>query len=159
MEKIASFTIDHTKLKRGLYVSRTDQIGDIGLTTFDIRMKEPNREPVIDMPALHSLEHLGATYLRNHSAWKDKIIYFGPMGCRTGLYLVVAGKIDSRSALPFVRDLFEWIAAFTGPLPGATAQECGNYLEHNLPMAIWESRKYLTEILRVIGPTNLEYPD
>lgn len=159
MDKIESFTIDHTKLKRGLYLSRRDVFGETILSTFDIRLKEPNREPPVDVPALHSLEHLGATFLRNHPQWKTRIVYFGPMGCRTGLYLVLEGSLDSRAALPLVREMFEWIAAFSGPLPGASEVECGNWQDHNPAMAVWEARKFLIEVLRVVGPSNLEYPD
>ncbi len=158
MKKIESFSIDHRKLKRGLYLSREDIFGETVISTFDIRLKEPNREPAVDVPALHSLEHLGATFLRNHPVWGERIVYFGPMGCRTGLYLVVEGDLDSRSILPLVREMFEWISAYTGELPGASEKECGNYLDHNFSMAIWEARKYLLETLREIGPSNLEYP-
>ena len=158
MEKIASFTIDHNKLLRGIYVSRIDSIGSETVTTFDIRMKEPNREPVIDVPALHTLEHLGATFLRNHKTHSDMIIYFGPMGCRTGCYLIVKGKVSSAEILPLVKEMFEFIAAYKGKIPGASAAECGNYLSQDLPMAGWEADKFLSEILENPGRENLEYP-
>lgn len=162
MEKIASFAVDHLRLKRGVYVSRADVFGPRGagatITTFDLRMKEPNAEPVIDVPALHTLEHLGATFLRSHPAWKDRIVYFGPMGCRTGLYLLVEGSETSRSILPLVRELMDWITEFEGPVPGASAAECGNGSDHNLAMARWEARKYRDEVLLRAGPENLEYP-
>jgi S-ribosylhomocysteine lyase len=157
MEKIASFRIDHLRLKRGLFVSRVDRFSDAVITTFDIRMKEPNREPVIDVPTLHTLEHLGATFLRSHPVWAPRTVYFGPMGCRTGLYALFAGNWDSGSALPVVREMFEWMAAFSGEVPGAAPAECGNWRDQNLELAQWEARRFL-EVLRNPAPENLNYP-
>ncbi|TCW60942.1 S-ribosylhomocysteine lyase [Treponema sp. J25] len=157
MEKIASFTVDHTRLERGIFVSRQDRFGETVLTTFDIRLKRPNREPVLDNPALHTIEHLGATFLRNHPVWGPKTVYFGPMGCRTGFYVIFEGALTSREILPLIRNLFNWIAEFNGPLPGASAEECGNYLDHNVGMARWEARRFL-EVLNNPLPENLEYP-
>lgn len=159
MEKIASFTINHLKLLRGIYVSRVDTLpnGDV-ITTFDIRMKQPNREPAVSQSALHTIEHLAATYLRNHSEWKDKVIYWGPMGCCTGNYLLMSGKLTSKDILPLMQDTFRFIAEYEGSIPGATARDCGNYTLNNLPMAKWEARKYLIEVLENIKDENLEYP-
>lgn len=158
MDRIASFSVDHDKLLRGIYVSRKDPVGGDTVTTFDIRMKEPNREPVIDVPALHTIEHLGATWLRNNNEWNDRVIYFGPMGCRTGCYLLMRGNLDSAEVLPLVKGMFEFMASFKGDIPGAAPVECGNWLSQDLSMAAWESRKYLDEILESPGSENLEYP-
>lgn len=158
MEKIASFRVDHLRLSRGVFVSRRDRFGDLIVTTFDIRLKEPNREPVMDMPALHTVEHLGATFLRSHPVWAKKTVYFGPMGCRTGVYAIFAGDHDSAEVLPLVRDMFEWIAVFKGDIPGAAPGECGNWREQNLEMAQWEARRFL-EVLRSPKPENIRYPD
>lgn len=159
MEKIASFTINHLKLLRGIYVSRVDTLpnGDV-VTTFDIRMKQPNREPAVSQSALHTIEHLAATYLRNQPEWKDKVIYWGPMGCCTGNYLLMSGKLTSKDILPLMQDTFRFIAEYEGSIPGATARDCGNYTLNNLPMAKWEARKYLIEVLENIKVENLEYP-
>lgn len=159
MEKIASFTINHLKLLRGIYVSRVDILpnGDV-VTTFDIRMKQPNREPAVSQSALHTIEHLAATYLRNQPEWKDKVIYWGPMGCCTGNYLLMSGKLTSKDILPLMQDTFRFIAEYEGSIPGATARDCGNYTLNNLPMAKWEARKYLIEVLENIKDENLEYP-
>ena len=144
MEKIASFTINHIKLLRGVYVSRKDTLpGGAVVTTFDIRMKEPNREPAVGQAALHTIEHLAATFLRNHPEWKDRIIYWGPMGCCTGNYLLVAGDYTSSDILPLITETFRIIADFDGDIPGASPRDCGNYMLNNLPMAKWEARKYL----------------
>lgn len=160
MEKIASFTIDHTRLLRGIYVSRKDflQGGEV-ITTFDIRMKEPNREPAVSQGALHTIEHLAATFLRNHPEWKDRIIYWGPMGCCTGNYLLVKGDLTSTDIAPLIKETFEFIVGFDGEIPGANAHDCGNYTLNNLPMAKWEARKYLVEVLNVLTPANLNYPE
>jgi S-ribosylhomocysteine lyase len=158
MKKIPSFTIDHKRLKRGIYVSRKDKVGDEVITTFDIRMKEPNREPAVHPGALHTIEHLAATYLRNDPEWKDRIIYWGPMGCLTGNYLLLKGDLQSRDIVELMKKTFRFIADFEGEIPGAKPQDCGNYLLHDLPMARWESRKYLTEVLEKITKENLEYP-
>ncbi|MBS9768301.1 MAG: S-ribosylhomocysteine lyase [Flavobacteriaceae bacterium] len=157
MEKIASFTIDHLKLQRGIYVSRIDKVGSEVLTSFDIRMKEPYREPVLGSAEIHTIEHLAATYLRN-SEWKDKIIYWGPMGCMTGNYLILAGEHTSREIAPLMTELFEFIVNFEGEIPGASAMECGNYYNNNLPFAKYEAKKYLEEVLYKLTDENLEYP-
>lgn len=159
MEKIASFTINHLKLLRGIYVSRVDTLpnGDV-ITTFDIRMKQPNREPAVSQSALHTIEHLAATYLRNQPEWKDKVIYWGPMGCCTGNYLLMSGKLTSKDILPLMQETFRFISEYEGSIPGATARDCGNYTLNNLPMAKWEARKYLIEVLENIKEENLEYP-
>lgn len=160
MEKIPSFTINHILLKRGIYVSRRDVTasGDI-LTTFDVRMKEPNREPAVSQSALHTIEHLAATFLRNHPTWKNEIIYWGPMGCCTGNYLIVKGELSSRDILPLMIETFEFIRDFEGDIQGATPRDCGNYLLNNLPMAKWEAEKYLREVLTVATEENLVYPE
>jgi S-ribosylhomocysteine lyase len=157
MEKIASFQVDHLRLKPGLYVSRIDKFGDATLTTFDLRIKEPNQEPVLDQPALHTLEHLGATFLRNHPLWASRTVYFGPMGCRTGFYVIFEGKLSSNDILPLVQEMLAWIAAFEGPIPGAAAAECGNWQEQNLDMAKWEARRYAAALANP-GPERLNYP-
>jgi len=159
METIASFTVDHNKLLRGVYVSRVDPVGEDYVTTFDIRMKEPNREPVVDVPALHTIEHLGATFLRNHPQGQKDLIYFGPMGCRTGCYALFKGKKTSQEILPLIKELFSYMAGYQDKVPGTEAVECGNYLSHDLAMAQWESQKFLTEILEKAGPENLNYPE
>ena len=158
MEKIPSFTIDHIRLERGIYVSRQDNVGGEVVTTFDVRMKEPNREPVLSPSAIHTIEHLAATFLRNHPVWADRIIYWGPMGCLTGNYLIVKGDITSADILPLVKETFAFVASSEGDVPGATARDCGNYLLMNLPEARWEARKYLTEVLENITDNNLNYP-
>ena len=158
MEKIPSFTIDHIRLNRGSYVSRQDVVGSETVTTFDVRMKEPNREPVLSPSAIHTIEHLVATYLRNHPVWADKIIYWGPMGCLTGNYLIVKGDLASADVLPLVKEAFEFVASYEGVVPGATARDCGNYLLMNLPEARWEARKYLEEVLECATEENLNYP-
>ena len=159
MERIASFQVDHIRLNRGIYVSRIDEINGNYLTSFDIRMKLPNREPVINIAELHTMEHLGATFLRNHSVWKEKIVYFGPMGCRTGFYLILKGKLESKDIVELMKELYKFMAEFKGDIPGATAVECGNYLDQNLPMANYEAKKYLEETLQNLGEENLYYPD
>lgn len=157
MEKIASFTIDHLKLQRGIYVSRMDKVGEEHITSFDIRMKLPYREPVLGGPETHTIEHLAATYLRN-SSWKERIIYWGPMGCMTGQYLIISGKLTSEDIVPLMTELFEFMAAFEGEIPGSTALECGNFYNNNLPMARYEAKKYLEEVLYKLTPENLNYP-
>lgn len=159
MEKIPSFTIDHNKMVRGIYVARKDKYNDVTITSFDIRMKEPNREPVIDMPALHTIEHLGATFLRNHKEWKENVIYFGPMGCRTGNYLVLNGDLTSQEIAPLITEMFEFIKNYSDEIPGATAKDCGNYSEQNLNIAKWEANKYLNEVLYNLEEKNLVYPE
>ena len=157
MEKIASFTIDHLLLQPGVYVSRVDHVGAETITTFDLRMTSPNEEPVMNTAEMHAIEHLAATFLRNHPQWKDRVIYFGPMGCRTGFYLLLAGELTSRQILPLMRELFAFIRDFEGDVPGASAKDCGNYLDINLPMAKYLAAKYLT-LLEQITPDRLIYP-
>ena len=157
MERIASFTINHLNLMPGLYVSRRDAKGDCVTTTFDLRITAPNREPVIDTPALHTIEHLAATYLRNCES-KEDVIYFGPMGCRTGNYLLLAGDYESRDIVPLMIEMFEFIRDFEGEVPGASAKDCGNYLDMNLNMAKYLADKYLKEVLYDIKPDRLVYP-
>ena len=159
MERIASFQVDHVRLNRGLYVSRIDEINGNYLTSFDIRMKLPNREPVINIAELHTMEHLGATFLRNHPVWKEQIVYFGPMGCRTGFYLILKEKLESKDIVELMKELYKFMAEFKGDIPGATAIECGNYLDQNLPMANYEAKKYLEETLENLGEENLNYPE
>lgn len=158
MEKIQSFTIDHIHLLRGIYVSRKDKVGGETVTTFDIRMKEPNREPVVGQGAMHTIEHLAATYLRNNPEWKDKVIYWGPMGCLTGSYLILKGDLESKDIVDLMKDTFRFVADYEGEIPGATPRDCGSYLLHDLPMAKWESAKYLHEVLEHITDKNLNYP-
>lgn len=160
MKKIASFTINHIKLQRGIYVSRKDFLADGGtVTTFDIRMKLPNREPAISQSAIHTMEHLAATFLRNHPVWGDKVIYWGPMGCCTGNYLLMQGDLQSKDIVPLMKETFQFIADFEGEIPGANAHDCGNYMLNNLPMAKWEARKYLIEVLNNLTNANLHYPE
>ena len=158
MNKIPSFTINHEKLLRGIYVSRKDEVGGEVVTTFDIRMKEPNREPALHPGAIHTIEHLAATFLRNDAAWKDRVIYWGPMGCLTGNYLLLRGDLESRDIVDLMKRTFSFIAAFDGEIPGAAPNDCGNWLLHDLPMARWEARKFLTEVLEQITDANLVYP-
>ena len=158
MEKITSFTIDHIKLQPGLYVSRRDAVGNDTVTTFDLRLTSPNDEPVMNTAEVHTMEHLAATYLRNEPRWKEKVLYFGPMGCRTGFYLLMKGDLSSRDVLPLVLDCFRFIAEFAGEVPGASAKDCGNYLDMNLPMAKFWGRKYAA-LLENITEDRLVYPD
>ena len=158
MKTIPSFTIDHIRLLRGIYVSRKDQIGNEVVTTFDIRMKEPNREPAFGQGALHTIEHLAATFLRNNPAWKERIVYFGPMGCRTGFYLLVWGDLSSRDVLALVTDCFRFVRDYQGEVPGASAKDCGNYLDMNLSMANYWGRKYVS-LLETIDESRLFYPE
>ncbi|WP_300769275.1 S-ribosylhomocysteine lyase [uncultured Acetatifactor sp.] len=159
MEKIASFTIDHIKLEPGVYVSRKDSVGTETITTFDLRMTSPNEEPVMNTAEVHTIEHLGATFLRNHPEYGPKTIYFGPMGCRTGFYLLLAGDYSSRDILPLITEMYEFIRDFRGEVPGASAKDCGNYLDMNLPMANFLAGRYLEEVLRGIDASRLVYPD
>ena len=158
MEKIISFTIDHIKLQPGLYVSRKDAVGQETVTTFDLRLTSPNEEPVMNTAEMHTMEHLAATYLRSEPQWKSKVLYFGPMGCRTGFYLLLAGDYTSEEALPLVRDCFRFIAQFRGDVPGASAKDCGNYLDMNLPMANHWGRRYAA-LLENITADRLVYPE
>ncbi len=159
MQKIPSFTIDHNRLLRGIYVSRRDVTpsGDV-LTTFDIRMTEPNREPALSPEALHAMEHLAATYLRNNPRWKERIVYWGPMGCCTGNYLIVQGELDSADVVDLMRDTMDFIAGFEGEVPGASPRDCGNWSFMDLEAARRAARRYLTEVLADIRPENLVYP-
>ena len=157
MKKIDSFTIDHIRLQPGLYVSRKDTVGKETITTFDLRLTSPNEEPVMNTAEVHTIEHLAATYLRNDPVWGQKVIYFGPMGCRTGFYLLLAGDYTSRNALKLVRDCFRFIAQFEGQVPGASAKDCGNYLDMNLSMANFWGKRY-ADLLENPENDRLEYP-
>lgn len=159
MEKITSFTIDHLKLLPGLYVSRKDKVGEQIITTFDIRMTRPNFEPVMNTAEVHTIEHLGATFLRNNNEYKDKVIYFGPMGCRTGFYMVLAGNYSSKDVLELVKDMYRFMKDFDGNVPGACAKDCGNYLDMNLNMAKYVCKKYYSEVLESITEEQLNYPE
>lgn len=159
MDKIASFTIDHLRLLPGVYVSRKDKVNGSVITTFDIRMTRPNYEPVMNTAEMHTIEHLAATFLRNHPVYQDRTIYFGPMGCRTGFYLLLAGDLTSEEIVPLMKELFLFIKDFAGEVPGASARDCGNYLDMNLPMARYLAGKFLTEVLDGIGPDRLLYPE
>ena len=158
MEKITSFTIDHIKLQPGLYVSRKDRVGQETVTTFDLRLTKPNDEPVLNTAEMHTIEHLAATYLRNEPSWKDKVLYFGPMGCRTGFYLLLAGDLNSKDVLSLVQNCFRFVADFRGEVPGASAKDCGNYLDMNLPMANYWGKKYAA-LLENIEDDRLVYPE
>lgn len=157
METIKSFTVDHKRFLPGVYVSRKDSTGHDVVTTFDIRMTRPNFEPVMNTAEIHTLEHLGATFLRNHEEWGDKIIYFGPMGCRTGFYLLLAGDYESEDIISLLREMFEFVCHFEGEIPGAAPEACGNYLDQNLPMAKYLAEKYLDHVLTGITPDRLKY--
>ena len=159
MNKIASFTIDHLKLQPGVYVSRKDQVEHSVITTFDLRMTSPNEEPVMNTAEMHAIEHLAATFLRNHGEFGTKIIYFGPMGCRTGFYLLLNGEYTSKDIVPLLIELYEFIRDFKGEIPGASAKDCGNYLDMNLPMANYLAKKYLQEVLYQISDDRLVYPE
>lgn len=159
MEKIASFTINHLKLLPGIYVSRKDHIGTEVVTTFDLRMTQPNFEPVMNTAEVHTIEHLAATFLRYHKDYADKTVYFGPMGCRTGFYLILAGDYESKDIVPLVKEMFEFIRDFTGDVPGASARDCGNYLDMNLNMAKYLADKYLKNVIENIDDTRLIYPE
>ena len=159
MEKITSFTIDHLRLLPGVYVSRKDMVGDRVVTTFDIRMTRPNFEPVINTAELHAIEHLGSTFLRNHKEWGGNILYFGPMGCRTGFYLLLNGDYESKDIVSLLKEMFTFIKDFEGEVPGACAKDCGNYLDINLPMAKYVAAKYLNEVLKDIKEDRLIYPE
>lgn len=158
MEKIASFTINHLKLLPGIYVSRKDHIGNEVVTTFDLRMTRPNFEPVMNTAEVHTIEHLAATFLRNHKDYGDRIVYFGPMGCRTGFYLILAGDYESADIVPLVREMFEFISSYRDEVPGASARDCGNYLDMNLNMANYLAKKYLEEVINGIDESRLIYP-
>lgn len=159
MKKITSFTIDHIRLVPGLYVSRKDMAGDAVITTFDIRMTSPNDEPVMNTAEVHTIEHLGATFLRNHETFSDKVLYFGPMGCRTGFYLLLTGDYSSADIVPLMKEMFSFIASYEGEVPSASARDCGNYLDMNLPMARWLASRYLRDVLTDIREDQLNYPE
>ncbi len=159
MEKIASFTVNHLTLLPGIYVSRKDHIGSETITTFDLRMTRPNFEPVMNTAEMHTIEHLAATYLRNDPEYKEKVVYFGPMGCRTGFYLLLAGNYESKDIVELITRLFVFIRDFEGEVPGAAARDCGNYLDMNLPMAKWLADKYVREVLEGISDERLVYPE
>ena len=159
MEKIASFTIDHLRLLPGVYVSRKDKVGENTITTFDIRMTRPNFEPVMNTAEVHTIEHLAATFLRNHKSYKDKTIYFGPMGCRTGFYLLLAGDYKSSDIVPLMIEMFEFMRDYKGEVPGASPKDCGNYLDMNLPMANFLSGRFLDNVLYKIDNSRLVYPE
>ncbi len=159
MEKIASFTVNHIDLLPGIYVSRKDTIGNEIITTFDLRMTAPNREPVINTAEIHTLEHLGATYLRNNEQWKDRVIYFGPMGCRTGFYLILAGDYESKDIVTLIQELYQFMAEFEGEVPGASPRDCGNYLDMNLPLAKIVAKRFLENTLNHLSEENLNYPE
>lgn len=157
MKKIESFQVNHLILKRGIYVSRKDVVGDNTITTFDIRMKEPNNEPVINTSELHTIEHLGATFLRNHSVYDNQTVYFGPMGCRTGLYVIFKGDLKSENVVEIIKEMFNFIMNYEGEVPGADARSCGNYLDMNLSMAKYEAKKFYNEVLSNLKEENLNY--
>ncbi|MEG1458511.1 MAG: S-ribosylhomocysteine lyase [Acetivibrio sp.] len=159
MNKIASFTVNHLNLLPGIYVSRKDTIGKEVITTFDLRMTRPNKEPVMNTAEIHTIEHLAATYLRNDNEYKDKTIYFGPMGCRTGFYLLLAGNYESKDIVELITRLFTFICDFEQEIPGAFPRDCGNYLDMNLPMAKWQAKRYLEETLMDITEEKLVYPE
>jgi len=159
MEKIASFNVNHLDLEPGIYVSRRDKVGQETITTFDLRMTAPNKEPVMNTAEIHTLEHLGATFLRNDPEYKDKTIYFGPMGCRTGFYVVLAGELDSKDIVPLITRMFEFARDFEGEVPGASARDCGNYLDMNLGMAKYIAKRYLDNTLYGIDNKHLVYPE
>ena len=159
MEKIASFTIDHIKLQPGVYVSRKDNVGAEVITTFDLRMTSPNEEPVMNTAEMHTIEHLAATFLRNHAEYGSKVVYFGPMGCRTGCYLLLAGDYESRDIVPLMKELFTFIRDYKEEVPGASAIACGNYLDMNLPMANYLADKFFKEVLEHISEERLIYPE
>lgn len=159
MKKITSFTIDHNKLQPGVYVSRKDRVGDGTITTFDLRMTSPNEEPVMNTAEVHTIEHLAATFLRNHREYGDKTIYFGPMGCRTGFYLLLAGDYASKEIVPLMIELYEFIRDYKDEVPGASPKDCGNYLDMNLGMANYLAKRYLDDVLYHIDDTRLIYPE
>lgn len=159
MQKIASFTVNHDDLLRGIYVSRKDVVGQETITTFDIRTKLPNREPVMNTAEIHTIEHLAATFLRNHPVAANQTIYFGPMGCRTGFYLILKGDLESSDIVELVTETFEFVANYQGEVPGASARDCGNYLDMNLPMAKYEAKLFLENTLTQLTDAHLNYPD
>ncbi len=159
MEKIASFQVNHLVLEPGVYVSRKDKLGDQTVTTFDLRMTAPNQEPVMNTAEVHTMEHLGATFLRNHPLWKERVIYFGPMGCRTGFYLLLAGDLESRDIKELVLELFSFMRDFEGEVPGASARDCGNYLDMNLPMAKYLAHRFVEKTLKNLDEKHMHYAE
>ncbi len=159
MEKITSFTINHLLLQPGVYVSRKDPVGGTTVTTFDLRLTSPNEEPVMNTAEVHAIEHLGATFLRNHRDWAHQVLYFGPMGCRTGFYLLLSGDYESKDIVPLMIEMWEFIRDYEGEIPGASPRDCGNYLDMNLPMAKYLAKKYLDEVLYQITEERLVYPE
>lgn len=159
MEKITSFTINHLLLQPGVYVSRKDPVGGTTVTTFDLRLTSPNEEPVMNTAEVHAIEHLGATFLRNHPVWSSKVLYFGPMGCRTGFYLLLSGDCESKDIVSLMIEMWEFIRDYEGEIPGASPRDCGNYLDMNLPMAKYLAKKYLEEVLYQITEDRLVYPE
>lgn len=159
MEKITSFTINHLLLQPGVYVSRKDPVGGAAVTTFDLRLTSPNEEPVMNTAEVHAIEHLGATFLRNHPVWSSKVLYFGPMGCRTGFYLLLSGDYESKDIVSLMIEMWEFIRDYEGEIPGASPRDCGNYLDMNLPMAKYLAKKYLEEVLYQITEDRLVYPE
>lgn len=159
MKKIASFTVNHLTLLPGVYVSRKDHIGAETVTTFDIRMTRPNYEPVMNTAEVHTIEHLGATFFRNHKEFSDRVVYFGPMGCRTGFYLLLAGDHESKDIIGLLKEMFVFMRDFKGEVPGAAARDCGNYLDMNLPMANYLAKKYYEEVLCNMTEDRLHYPE
>ena len=159
MEKIASFTVNHLVLEPGIYVSRKDRLGAETVTTFDLRMTAPNREPVMNTAEVHTIEHLGATFLRNDPQWKDRTVYFGPMGCRTGFYLILAGDLESRDTAELVTRMYTFIRDYEGQVPGAAPRDCGNCLDMNLPMAKLLAGRYLESTLLSLDEAHMQYPE
>ncbi|MCM1467572.1 MAG: S-ribosylhomocysteine lyase [Alistipes sp.] len=159
MNKIASFTVNHIDLLTGVYVSRRDKVGAEVITTFDLRFTRPNEEPPMDTPGIHSIEHLGATFLRNHPVWAEKTIYFGPMGCRTGFYVIFAGNLRSEDILDVLREMAEYVLNYEGEIPGYSPRDCGNYLDNNLTLAKYYMKKYKTEVLDNPVKERLVYPE
>ena len=159
MDLIPSFQVDHRNLMPGIYISRQDTMGEHTITTYDIRMTAPNQEPSLHIAAIHTIEHIVATFLRNDPEWKDRIVYWGPMGCLTGNYLLMKGDLTPQDILPLMQDTFRFIATYEGEIPGATAKDCGNYLLQDLPMARWEAKKYLEEVLLQMTDANMKYPE
>lgn len=158
MELIPSFSVDHTRIIPGIFESRVDTIGDAMVTTFDIRLKKPNAEPSIDPAAMHTMEHVVATYLRNHPYWKDQLVYWGPMGCLTGFYMIVKGRPAASELYPIVLEAFRHMSEYEGEVPGATPENCGKYLMHDLPMAKWEAKRYVEYLTHAEGKNIFEYP-
>ena len=159
MEKITSFTINHLLLQPGVYVSRKDSVGSTSVTTFDLRLTSPNEEPVMNTAEVHTIEHLGATFLGNHPVWRPRVLYCGPMGCRTGFYLLLSGDLESKDIIPLMIEMWEFIRDYEGEVPGASPRDCGNYLDMNLPMAKYLAKKYLDEVLYHITEDRLVYPE